>query len=111
MLRESAVTTDRTVDLRAIVDTTVDPLLEAGAQLVSLVDAAIDRDDRRLATAREMLAEQVGIAGVVDAAAVFGNFEMMNRIADATGMPVGRGSLAANVDLIDELDLGRFQHD
>jgi hypothetical protein len=46
----------------------------------------------------------------VRAAAVIGNFQMMNRVADATGMPVGTGSRGANAELIAELGLDRFDH-
>ena len=50
------------------------------------------------------------MSALVDAAATIGNFEMMNRIADATGMPVGRGSKRANTDLIESLGIADMEH-
>lgn len=46
----------------------------------------------------------------MDAAATIGNFEMMNRIADGTGMPVGRGTKRANAELIDLLGIADMEH-
>ena len=45
---------------------------------------------------------------MVDAAAVIGNFERMNRIADGTGIPIDAPVEAATGDLREELDLDRF---
>ncbi|MCP3975200.1 MAG: hypothetical protein GY720_12000 [bacterium] len=52
----------------------------------------------------------LGPAGLVDAAGTIGNFEMMNRIADATGMPVGKGSKQSNADIIELLDIAYMEH-
>jgi len=51
-----------------------------------------------------------GPEALVDAAAVIANFEMMNRVADAIGMPVGRGMRAGSADLRAEADLDRYDH-
>ena len=37
-------------------------------------------------------------------------FEMMNRVADATGMPVGMGSRQRMADIIEDLELARLDH-
>ena len=47
---------------------------------------------------------------MVDAAATVGNFEMMNRIANGTGMPVGRGSKRDNAALIESLGIADMEH-
>ena len=47
---------------------------------------------------------------LIAAAAVVGNFQMMNRVADATGMPVGTGRRRQDADLIEQLGLSRFDH-
>lgn len=52
----------------------------------------------------------MGAEALVDAAGTIGNFEMMNRIADATGMPVGVGSRQANADIIGLLDIAYMEH-
>ena len=108
MLRESAAATGRRADLSAVVDRSVVPRLAAGVELLDFVDAVLLGGD--VDGVRSRLEAVVGRAGVVDAAGVVGNFEMMNRVADATGMPVSRGSRRANADLIEDLGLERFDH-
>jgi hypothetical protein len=39
---------------------------------------------------------------------VIGNFNQMNRLADATGMPVGPGSMRASEDLRAATGIERF---
>lgn len=107
MLRWSAQTTDTPVDVRAVVDPGVDPLLPAGRELVAFVDSVMAGPEPAAARA---LAEAGGDAAPVAAASVIGNFQMMNIVADATGIPVGKGSRLRNADLIGELGLDRFDH-
>jgi len=56
-----------------------------GAELVGFVDAVTTGDTTASAAARAELEAVAGPAAVVDAAAVLANFEMMTRVADATG--------------------------
>jgi hypothetical protein len=107
LLRWSAQETETPVDLRAVVDPTVDPLIPAGRELLSFVDATLTSP--RTDKARS-LRSAVGERALIMAAAVIGNFQMMNRVADATGMPVGTGSRRKNAALIEELGLARFDH-
>jgi hypothetical protein len=51
----------------------------------------------------------LGGPALADAAGVIGTFEMMNRIAEGTGMPVGRDALASTEDLREALGLDRFR--
>lgn len=95
------------VDLHAVVDPTVDPLVPAGRALVSFVDVMITRPDESV---RGLLEAEVGWRGLAIAAGVLGNFQMMNRVADATGMPVGTGTRRRLSSLIDDLGLDRFDH-
>jgi hypothetical protein len=70
----------------------------------------VNRDPGRIPAARDNVRESLGAPALADAAAIIGNFEMMNRIADATGMPVGRGSKRANADLIESLGIADMEH-
>ncbi len=65
--------------------------------LVTFAEAAVAGDNAELALARQRVLEEVGPAGLVDAAAVVGNFQRMVRIADSTGI-----SLDGFVDLLTE---------
>ena len=58
-----------------------------------------------LASARTDVEAAVGPAGLVDAAAVCANFNMMVRIADGTGTPLDAGTVDVSTDLRSELDL------
>ncbi len=100
MLRASAHQTGRLVELSAIAHPNRDSLLPAGRQLIEFVTALI-RGAEDLFGARERLAHAVGISGAVRAAAVAGNFQMMNRLVDATGVPIGptARAIAAELDL------------
>lgn len=101
MLRASSQRTDRPTELRAIVDPVSDSLLPAGAGLLAFTDAAVLRDADEMSLARQRLGDQAGPEAVVRAAAVAGNFEMMNRLLDAVGVPVSSPGMA----LADELGL------
>lgn len=100
MLRASAQQTGHEVELSAIAHLDRDSLLPAGSQLLGFVTALIRGDDD-LSAARGRLSESVGHGGVVRAAAVSGNFQMMNRLVDATGVPIGQTSrmIADHLDL------------
>ncbi len=54
---------------------------------------------------RAEVIEAVGETGLVDAAAICANFNMMVRIADGTGTPLDEGSIAMSDDLRTELGL------
>ncbi|MCP3989771.1 MAG: hypothetical protein GY724_11900 [Actinomycetia bacterium] len=49
--------------------------------------------------------EAVGQAGLVDAAAICANFNMMVRIADGTGTPLDDGTLGVSTELRADLGL------
>jgi hypothetical protein len=106
MLRASVEATGCRIDLQAVVDRSADPLLPGAAVLLDLVDASVGSGD--LGAARTAVLAELGVAALVDAAAVQANFEMMNRIADGTGIPVGKGSRARHADLVEMLELDRF---
>lgn len=57
------------------------------------------------ASDRAALIEAVGEAGLVDAAAVCANFNMMVRIADGTGTPLDAGSVPISESFRNELQL------
>lgn len=110
MLSWSSEETNTPVNLSAVADPTVDPLTPSGVMLLRFTDAVLAGANDQIALAREHLEGEVGQAGVVNAAGVIGNFQMMNRIADGAGMPVGRGARLRHAELIEQLDLGRLDH-
>lgn len=108
MLSWSAHETDRTANLAGIVDPTIDPGIRGGAALVALGRAvATTTPDRRTL---DTVAAIIGLPAAVDAAAVAANFQIMNRVVDATGLPIGRHRREENAELIATLRLDRFPH-
>lgn len=108
MLSWSAHETGRTIDLTAIADPSVDPGVPAGHPLVALAHTvATNTPDRR---ALDAVATAIGLPAAVDAAAVAANFQIMNRVVDATGLPIGRKGRADNGALIATLGLDAFPH-
>ncbi len=108
MLSWSSTTTRRNLDLRAVADPVVDPGTQAGRQLVALARAAVGT--RSDTTALLELASVLGLEAAVDAAGVAAAFEIYNRVIDATGVPVGKGSQRRNAEIIEALGLDRFPH-
>ncbi len=96
MLRASVRRSGQPVDLTAISNITRDPLLPAGRELRDLTDAAVLRDPFERDVALPALVAAAGEPAAVRAAAVAGNFEMMNRLLDGIG--VGPGDMASIAD-------------
>ena len=109
MLRESSTALGYEVNIRAIVDPSIDSGIPHGSLLVAFCDALVlGGETGRL---RSQIVASLGVGGLVDASGVIGNFSMMNRIADAIGMPMGKGSLAATAETRALLGLDRFMHE
>jgi hypothetical protein len=85
------------VDLTAVAEGRSGAGIEHDATLVRFATACGERDDGALDAARAALVDDTDAAFMVDAAAVAANFEMMTRLADATGatMPPARVEQAA----------------
>ncbi len=86
MLRASSRHFGFEADLRAIGKSGFDSGVPRGAELVAFSEAVLGRDATRLDAARDALAAAMGPAAVTDAAAVAGNFQMMDRIANGCGI-------------------------
>ena len=86
MLRASS---ESQADLSSIVDD--EPTgagVDAGAELLAYTDAVLSASPSDILKYRSRLAERLGDAAMVDAAAVIANFQRMVRIADGTGIPL-----------------------
>jgi hypothetical protein len=86
------------------------PALEGGVGIPNgrvLVDfaAAAHRDDPDLPTARQAVLAAVGSAGLLEACLTVAAFNGLTRVADATGIPLDGGTLAATTDVRAELGL------
>ena len=85
MLRASATVADRPTDLAAIQEPTTQGGVDAAPELAALVDAIVEGGPEAVGGARADVVELLGPDAAVDATAIVANFEMMTRVADATG--------------------------
>ncbi|MEN8238224.1 MAG: hypothetical protein ABFR53_03370 [Actinomycetota bacterium] len=109
MLRESALAYGYDVDLTAIADPNIPMGVPGGNTLVRFVDAVTGVSNGSVTDAHRDVIDELGPEALVDAAAVFGNFAMMNRIAEGTGIPLAKQMEAREQDLISALGLERFK--
>ena len=79
-----------------------------GRLLVEFAEAVLGEDDAALSHARAELVAALGPAGFVDAAGVIGLFNAIDRVADATGIPLEAEKAAASADFRAELGVDRF---
>ena len=79
-----------------------------GQQLVAFTEAAMADDDGALSREREVLLDALGPAAFVDACGVVGAFNVVDRIADATGIPLDGPLQGMSADIRQELGLARF---
>ncbi len=108
MLSWSIEETSASVELLPIATGEGNPLIPGGTELIAYVNATLSGHD--IAPARQAVVTALGPEAAVDAAAVIGNFEMMNRIADGVGMPVGPATRKQMAGVINDLALDRFPH-
>ncbi len=87
MLRASAQISGLPLNLAGIADLGQDPLIAGGTELLAFTTALVGRDVDSLGSARSALTAALGSEATARASAVAGNFEMMNRLLDATGVP------------------------
>ncbi len=79
-----------------------------GARLLAFTDAAMADDDAALAREREALRKCLSGPAFVDTCATIGAFNVVDRIADATGIPLDDMMLAMSGGIREELGLARF---
>lgn len=108
MLSWSIEETGQEISLLPIASGRGDPLLRGGEQLVAYVTATLT--GREITAARDAVVAVLGREAAVDAAGVIGNFEMMNRIADGVGIPVGPGTRKRMAGVIHDLALDQYPH-
>jgi len=109
LLRASGRIYDKTYDLAAVIGTPEgDGGVCEGDQLVAFAEAVLGDDAAALTLARDALAAALGSPGLADAAGVVGLFNAIDRVADATGIPLEPEKAAASADFRAALDLDRL---
>jgi hypothetical protein len=107
-LRASARAFDYVLDIRGITDPTVEIGIPGGAALIAFVDAVMGVSQEDPDAARDRVIDELDGESLFDAATVYGNFSMMNRVAEATGIPISRQVIDRERATIDVLGLERL---
>lgn len=107
MLRASSLAFEYPLNISAVADPSVPTGVPGGDLLLRLVDAVMIGTEP-LAEVHAAIIDELGPEALVDAASVFGNFEMMNRVAEASGIPIPAQSIDRERDLIEQLNIGRY---
>lgn len=110
-LRGNALAKEKEINIMQVrgSDNSDDGGIEYGGELNAFVDAFMSHDSEQLGQARELLIGTLGVAGMVEAAAVAGNFQRMVRIADCIGIPVDESRFQASEGVREALGLNEFQ--
>lgn len=79
-----------------------------GALLSDFATAAVTGDESTLERTRREILDKLGPEQLVDAAALVAHYEKMDRIADATGLPLDAPMQVLGGELRDSLGIGKF---
>ena len=79
-----------------------------GDRLIEFAEAVLADSDEQLLRVRSALRGSLGDAALVDAAAVVGFFNAIDRVADATGIPLDPERLPQTADFRAALGLDAF---
>jgi len=105
MLRESATAFGYDLDLAAVARTSIPTGIPGGGTLLRFIDVVLGRSDDRLDDIQRTIIDELGSESLVDAAAVFGNFEMMNRVAEGSGIPIPQQVIERETEMVNTLVL------
>lgn len=89
MLRASCESNNIDIDMRVVVDPSKQCNVPHYAELIAFADALLAQDEASLNEKRDALHSLIGSDGVCRAAAVVGNFQLMNRALDTLGATFG----------------------
>jgi len=108
LLSESSKTKGENYDLTLLTGTGGDGNIPHGALLIQFADAVLGNDDQRLATIQSEIRAKLGDAALVDAAAIAATFNAIDRVADATGIPIEDNKVEMTADFRAALGINAF---
>ena len=99
LLRASAKHSGEIFNLSVVMNGIGDGGIVHGQELMRFAEATLGDDNLALVEARRSLLTALGPAALVDAAAVAGLFNAIDRVADATGTPLEDWKAEASSDI------------
>ena len=110
LLRESSQHTGGDIDFNAVLGETVgDVGIPHADLLVEFTEAVWGDDDSRLTAARRAIVETMGEDVLVDASGVTATFDAIDRVADATGIPLEDAKAEDTAGLREDLGINIFE--
>ena len=79
-----------------------------GALLAAFAEAAVGDDADALAEARSAVLQALGAEALADSCGVAATFNAIDRVADATGIPIDDKRIEVSADLRERLGINRF---
>ena len=110
LLRASGKHTGEVIELSIIMagSASGDGGVAFGSVLMAFAEAVLGTDDARLTESRAAASQAIGEDGLVDAAGVIGLFNAIDRIADATGIPLEDWKARATQDFREAIGVTAF---
>jgi len=108
LLRESSKAKGEDYDLTLLIGGGGDGNIAHGRLLVDYADAVLGDDNAALARTQGEIRARIGDAALVDAAAIVATFNAIDRVADATGIPIEDGKADSSADLRQSLGIDAF---
>ena len=108
LLRESGDAIDTNYELMGVTNKTVNTGVENEDVLLDFADAIWGNDSTALDSARDALNRRMGGRAVVEASITAANFGMVDRIANAIGIPLDEQARTASTDFRTTLGLEQF---
>ena len=93
------------INIAGLVDRNVDLGVPGASALLELVDSFTSGQTEAQTKSRTVAIAQLGEQAFFDSATVFGNFEMMNRVAEGTGIPIPPQAVEREAGMIRALGL------
>ena len=81
-----------------------------GATLMEFAEAVLGRDETVLDLARRAVIDALGPAALGDTAGIVATFNAIDRVADATGIPLENPQIEATEDMRRDLGIDAFDH-
>jgi hypothetical protein len=108
LLRESSKAKGESYDLALLTGAGGDGNIPNGALLVRFAETVLGTDDARLAAIRSEICGKMSDAALIDAAAIVATFNAIDRVADATGIPIEDAKADISTDLRAALGIDAF---
>ncbi len=109
LLRASGEHNGQAIDLDAVIGAADgDGGIPGGDLLVAFAEAVVGEDAQALADARRAVLDTLGERALVDSCGVAATFNAIDRVADATGIPIDEARVEPSAGLRDRLGIDRF---